>query len=81
MASMSETPRITLRQEDIDAMHAELPVAEVRILVAEQDWEPFMAVAYEGMEIPVHVEGYPVLRWTAVLVGACHHDKSILVVI
>jgi hypothetical protein len=78
---VSTGPSLTLRQEDIDAMHRDLPVAEVRILVAEQDWDQFIAMAYEGMEIPVKIEGYEVLRWTAVLVGACPHDKSITVVI
>lgn len=73
-------PRLTLRREDIDEMHRDLPVAEVRILVAEQDWEPFIGMAYEGMEIPVRVEGDE-LPWTAVLTGADHASKSITVVI
>lgn len=76
-----DAPRLTLRQQDIDALHEDFPVVTVKVYVAEEDWEPFIAMAYEGMEIPVHVEGPQALAQAAVLVGACHHDKSITVVI
>lgn len=73
-------PRLTLRQQDIDGMHAEFPVAEVRIYVAEEDWEPFLAIAYQGMEIPVRVEGRED-GTVAVLTRADPDTKSIVVVI
>lgn len=74
-------PRITLRQSDIDEIHRYLPVSAVQIHVAEEDWEPFLAVAYEGMEIPVRVEEQAALKLTAVLVGADCAGKTITVVI
>lgn len=74
-------PGITLRQEDIEEMHREFPVREVRILVAGQDWDPFIAMAYDGMEIPVRVEGDGSLRATAVLIGVDCERQSITVVI
>lgn len=73
-------PRISLRREDLDALHRDLPVAEVRFMIDEGDWHRLMTTAYEGMEIPVRVEGSPE-EHTAVLVRACRHEKSITVVI
>lgn len=75
-----DAPRITLRPEDVAEMHRDFPVREVRIYVAEQDWEPFLAVAYYGMEIPVAVEGTG-QALTAVLIAVYGADQSITVVI
>jgi hypothetical protein len=77
---MTDTPRITLRQEDIDEMFRDCPVRELKIWVAEQDWRPFLDVAYDGMEIPVAVEG-SAEQLTSVLVGVDHAAQAITVVI
>lgn len=75
------TPGITLRREDIEAMHRDLPVAEVQILVAGESWDQFIAVARDGMEIPVRVEGHEALGTTAVLIGVDCEQQRITVVI
>lgn len=74
-------PRIVLREDDIAEIYRDFPVRDVKILVAEQDWHPFLQIAHLGMEIPVYVEGKSVLFITGILVSADHSDQSITVVI
>jgi hypothetical protein len=74
-------PRITLRASDVAEMYRDAPVRDVKIYIAEQDWEPFLSVAYDGMEIPVRVEGEPDFPVIAILTGADYANKAITVVI
>jgi hypothetical protein len=83
MSSPDQLPRITLRPEELAAIRASGlgGVGTVRLVVADEDWIPFLRDAYEGMEIPVRLEGESGYCETAVLLRADHISRSILVVI
>lgn len=81
MSAPDQLPRITLRRQELEAIQAGLGVSTLKILVADGDWIPFMRNAYEGMEIPVQVEGEEGYCETAILLGADHRERSMVVMI
>lgn len=74
-------PRIVLRPAEVQAIFRAGASCTVKVYVAAEDWEPFIAGAYEGMQIPVRMEGRQEPVATAVLTRADHLDQSITVVI
>lgn len=81
MSTPDELPRITLRPQELEMLRAGLGVSTLKIIVMDEDWIPFMRNAYEGMEIPVRMEGEDSYCESAILLGADHSDRSITVVI
>lgn len=81
MSAPDELPRITLRPQELETIRGEMGVSTLKILVCDEDWIPFMRNAYEGMEIPVRMEGEDAYCDTAILLGANHAERSIVVVI
>lgn len=74
------TPRVVLRQEEVDEMYRDSPVRTARFYVVPEDWASFTAVAYQGMEIPVGIEGSDQVL-VAVLLDVRDEDQSLRVVI
>lgn len=81
MSAPDELPRITLRPQELAMIRGGMGVSTLKLLVADEDWIPFLRNAYEGMEIPVRVEGEDAYCDTAILLGADHSERSIVVVI
>lgn len=81
MSAPDQLPRITLRPQELAVLRAGLGVSTLKIIVADEDWIPFLRNAYEGMEIPVCTEGDDRYCETAILLGVGHVDRSITVVI
>jgi len=73
-------PRVTLRAEDLAEIYDGASVTAVKIYVADQDWQPFLGIAQQGMEIPVRVEGAGEAV-VSVLIGLDHENRAITVVI
>lgn len=81
MSAPGDLPRITLRPQELEMIRGGMGVSTLKIIVADEDWIPFMRSAYQGMEIPVRMEGEDGYCDTAILLGADHISRSIVVVI
>ena len=77
----SYLPRINLSARSVDAIYADagLPVREVQIVIREEDWDEFLAMAHLGMEIPVRVEGED--NYITAVLAEVHDGHFITVVI